>query len=55
MTESHLKEETDLRQAVTRLANITKGKTGGEVKPGTLRRRGGKRTWKQLLKKLWQP
>ena len=33
MTESHLKEETDLRQAVTRLANITKGKTGGEVKP----------------------
>ena len=33
MTESHLKEEADLRQAVTRLANITKGKTGGKVDP----------------------
>ena len=33
MTESHLKEEADLRQAVTRLANITKGKEGGEINP----------------------
>ena len=33
MTASHLKEETDLRQAVTRLANITKGKEGGDVNP----------------------
>jgi len=33
MAESHLKEEADLRQAVTRLANITKGKVGGEVNP----------------------
>lgn len=33
MMESHLKEEADLRQAVTRLANITKGKTGGKVDP----------------------
>ena len=29
MAESQLKDEADLRQAVTRLANITKGKTGG--------------------------
>ncbi len=33
MAESQLKEEADLRQAVTRLANITKGKTGGKVDP----------------------
>lgn len=33
MKNSGLKEETDLRQAVTRLANITKGKTGGKVDP----------------------
>ena len=31
MAESHLKGEADLRQAVTRLSNITKGKSGGEV------------------------
>lgn len=31
MTASHVKEETELRQAVTRLANITKGKTAGDV------------------------
>ena len=36
MTESHLKEEADLRQAVTRLANITKGKTGGKVDPALI-------------------
>lgn len=33
MAESQLKDEADLRQAVTRLANITKGKTGGKVDP----------------------
>ena len=33
MVESQLKDEADLRQAVTRLANITKGKTGGKVDP----------------------
>lgn len=31
MVDSHLKDEADLRQAVTRLSNITKGKSGGEV------------------------
>ncbi len=31
MEESHLKDEADLRQAVTRLFNITKGKEGGAV------------------------
>ena len=33
MAESQLKDDADLRQAVTRLANITKGKTGGKVDP----------------------
>ena len=33
MAESHLKDEADLRQAVTRLFNITKGKSGGAVDP----------------------
>ncbi len=33
MAESHLKDEADLRQAVTRLFNITKGKSGGDVDP----------------------
>lgn len=33
MAESQLKGEAELRQAVTRLANITKGKTGGKVDP----------------------
>lgn len=33
MAESQLKDENELRQAVTRLANITKGKTGGKVDP----------------------
>lgn len=33
MAESQLKDEAELRQAVTRLANITKGKTGGKVDP----------------------
>ncbi len=33
MAESQLKDEADLRQAITRLANITKGKTGGKVDP----------------------
>ena len=33
MVESQLKDEAELRQAVTRLANITKGKTGGKVDP----------------------
>lgn len=33
MAESQLKDETDLRQAVTRLANITKDKEGGAVDP----------------------
>lgn len=31
MAASHLKDEADLRQAVTRLSNITKGKSGGDV------------------------
>ena len=33
MAESQLKGEAELRQAVTRLANITKGKAGGKVDP----------------------
>ena len=33
MAASHLKDEADLRQAVTRLSNITKGKSGGDVDP----------------------
>ena len=33
MADSHLKDEADLRQAVTRLSNITKGKSGGDVDP----------------------
>lgn len=33
LAESGVKDETDLRQAVTRLANITKGKEISEVKP----------------------
>ncbi len=33
MVESHVKAEAEMRQAVTRLANITKGKTAGEVRP----------------------
>lgn len=31
MAESHVKDEADLRQAITRLTNITKGKTAGAV------------------------
>ncbi|MDY6085118.1 MAG: glycine--tRNA ligase subunit beta [Dialister sp.] len=31
MTASRVKNETELRQAVTRLANITKGKTAGDI------------------------
>ena len=34
MLDSHIKGEEELRQAVTRLANITKGKHAGEVDPG---------------------
>lgn len=37
MAESQLKDETDLRQAVTRLANITKDKEGGAVDPSSLK------------------
>lgn len=33
MMETHVKDELDMRQAVTRLANITKGKTAVEINP----------------------
>lgn len=37
MTGSKVKDETELRQAVTRLANITKGKSGGAVNEALLK------------------
>lgn len=33
MMDSHVKGELEMRQAVTRLVNITKGKTAVEIRP----------------------
>lgn len=33
MADSHVKGELEMRQAVTRLVNITKGKTAVEIRP----------------------
>ena len=46
MKESAVKEEAELRQAVTRLANITKGKTGAAVDPALFKEDAEKNLWK---------
>lgn len=46
MKESAVKEEAELRQAVTRLANITKGKTGAAVDPALFKEEAEKNLWK---------
>lgn len=45
MKESSVKEETELRQAVTRLANITKGKTAVSVLPSLFADDAEKNLW----------
>lgn len=45
MKESDVKEETELRQAVTRLANITKGKTAVSVLPALFADEAEKNLW----------
>lgn len=42
---SGIKEDTELRQAVTRLANITKGKEGGNVNPALFTEEEEKNLW----------
>lgn len=49
MMDSHVKGELEMRQAVTRLVNITKGKTAVEFVPNCLRKRR-KRICMLLLK-----
>lgn len=48
MRDAHVKEELDMRQAVTRLANITKGRTAGEVKPELLQEEAEKALYQAL-------
>ncbi len=49
MKESGVKEETELRQAVTRLANITKGKTAVSVLPQLFTEDAEKDLWSALV------
>ena len=49
MKESDVKEETELRQAVTRLANITKGKTAVSVLPQLFTEDAEKDLWSALV------
>ena len=48
MTEAHVKDEQDMRQAVTRLANITKGKSAVEIRPELLTEEAEKALYEAL-------
>lgn len=50
MADSHVKGELEMRQAVTRLVNITKGKTAVEIRPELLTEEAEKNLYAALEK-----
>lgn len=52
MADSHVKDEADLRQAITRLSNITKGKEAGEVDASLFQEEEEKKLEDALVKNM---